>query len=77
MASQSKVRGRKGKIGKKKHWIAAYFANGQHRWNKARKLTRHLRAYPEDKVAQEARKVAIAALPHARSKAFNEQYKLA
>jgi hypothetical protein len=77
MAGSSKVRGRKGKLGKKKHWIAAYFSNGQHLWNKARKLTRHLRTYPEDKVAQEARKVALAGLSHARTKAFNEQYKLA
>lgn len=76
MATSSKVRGRKGKLGKKKHWIAAYFANGQDKWNKARKLTRHLRAYPEDKVAIEARKVALAALSAARTKEFNKAYGL-
>ena len=76
MATSSKVKGRKGKLGKKKGWIAAYFANGQHLWNKARRLTHHLRVFPEDKVAVEARKIALAGLSHARTKAFNEQYKL-
>ena len=74
--TSSKVKGRKGKIGKKKHWIAAYYANGQDKWNKARKLTHHLRAYPGDKVAQEARKVALAALSGARTKEFNKTYGL-
>jgi len=74
MATSSKVRGRKGKIGKKKHWIAAYFSSGQHYWNKARKLTHHLRRFPDDKIAIEARKIALAGLSHARTKDFNALY---
>lgn len=76
MATQSKVRGRKGKIGKKKAWIAAYFSNGQNLWNKARKLTHHLRRFPADPVALKARNVALAGLSHARTKEFNQLYKL-
>jgi len=76
MAGSSKVKGRKGRIGKKKAWIAAYFANGQNLWNKARKLTWHLRRFPGDAKAVEARKVALAGLSGTRTKNFNTQYGL-
>lgn len=71
----SSAKGRKGKIGKKKAWIAVYFASGRLYFNKARRLVKHIRRYgSNDDVAQEALKVAIAAMPRSLSKAFDNIY---
>lgn len=68
MAGKSKVKGRKGKLGKKKHWIAAYFNEQRHRKNKLRRVLKHLKRYggpnqDSDKVALKCVAVQRAALP--------------
>lgn len=69
--SASKVKGRKGKIGKKKGWIAVYFASGKPLFNKARRLTKHIKRYGDnDESANEAFKIALAGMPRTLSKAF-------
>ncbi len=70
----SSAKGRKGKIGKKKHWIAAYFASGKPLFNKARRLMKHIQRYGNhDAPANEALKVAMAGMPRAMSRAFDER----
>lgn len=69
------IKGRKGKIGKKKGSIAAYFASGRLHFNKARRLVKHVKRYGgHDASANEALKVAIAAMPRSLSKEFDNLY---
>jgi hypothetical protein len=66
------MKGRKGKIGKKKGWIAAYYASCRPLFNKARRLVKHVRRYgPYDASANEALAVAIAGMPRHMSKQFD------
>lgn len=72
MAERSKVKGRKGRIGKKKGWIAAYYSSGRRLFNKARRLKKHMLRYGKsDASANEALKVAIAGMPRHLSKEFD------
>jgi len=69
------AKGRKGKIGKKKHWIAAYFNSGRNHFNKARRLVHHIRRYGNnDESANQALKVSLAVMPYAMTKRFKELY---
>ncbi len=75
MASTS-AKGRKGKIGKKKHWIAAYYMSGKPFFNKARRLLKHITRYGStDAPANEAFRVAVANMPRSMSKAFDDIYR--
>lgn len=81
MANKSSSRGRKGKVGKGKHRIAAYYNSGRNLFNKARRLAKHLKRYAGDQSApdvsaQKALKVAVAGMPLGLSKRFNKEYGL-
>ena len=77
MAGSSKPKGRKGKIGKKKAWIASYYNSGRNFFNKARRLIHHMRKVGDtDKTANEALKVAMAGMSNAKVKELREIYKL-
>lgn len=52
MATKSKVKGRKGKIGKKKAWIAAYYNSGRNMKNKARRLREAIATQRREKEKQ-------------------------
>ena len=72
MASSAK--GRKGKLGKNKNRIAAYYNSARFNWNKARRIAHHLRRYGKDPVAVRALKVHLAAMPLHLCRAFGAQY---
>lgn len=66
------TKGRKGRVGKKKGWIAAYYSSGRYYFNKARRIAKHIKRYGEkDPPANEALKVCIAAMPRHMSKQFD------
>ena len=70
MASASK--GRKGKLGKNKHRIVAYYNSGRYEMNRIRKLRRHVIRYGKgDKPAMTAIGVLKAALPLHLSKTID------
>jgi hypothetical protein len=59
-----KARGRKGKLGKKKFSIMAYYNSQRWEKNKLRKVRRHIARYGEnDSVAMQCVKNLLAALP--------------
>ena len=61
---RKKVRGRKGKLGKNKHRIAAYYMSNRYEMNRLRRLQHHLMRYGSgDKSATQAVAVLKAALP--------------
>lgn len=68
------AKGRKGKLGKKKAWIATYYKNGQVWFNQARRLVKHLRRFPADHVALKALNVAKAGMPGGTLRRWNEIY---
>jgi hypothetical protein len=74
MASSSKPKGRKGKIGRNKHRIAAYYSSGRYYWNKARKIVHHMRRYGGGSDAAEALKVQLASMPGHVARDFQKQY---
>lgn len=72
MASQGKTRGRKGKLGKNKHRIAAYYNSGRYEMNRIRKLRRHVTRYGKgDASAMKAIGVLKATLPLHLSKTID------
>ncbi len=75
MASSSKPKGRKGRIGKNKSRIAVYYGNGRNYWNKARKIVHHVRRQ-EDVMAWMTLKGLIAAMSLAMGRQFKAQYGL-
>lgn len=75
-AGSSKPKGRKGKLGKNKSRIRAYYESGRYYWNKARKLTHHLRKAGDDKPAIEARKAALAGMPLHLEREFKRTYNI-
>ena len=75
MATKSKVKGRKGKIGKNKHRIAAYYNSGRFHWNKARRIVHHLRRVKwSDQSAGKQLNVMLAAMPLGLSRQFRKEY---
>jgi hypothetical protein len=74
MAKSASTKGRKGKIGKKKGWIAAYYSSGRPLFNKARRIKKHIARYGKyDESANEALLVAIAGMPRSLSKQFDNR----
>ena len=72
--ARAKVKGRKGRIGKNKARIAAYYNSGQNLYNKARGLVHHLRRQEDDK-ARIALKVTLAAMSLAMQRRFEAIYR--
>lgn len=72
MATKSKAKGRKGKLGKNKSRIAAYYNSCRWEWNKMRRLRKHLLRHIDDKVATKAAKALVAAMPLHMSRKFND-----
>jgi len=69
------VKGRKGKIGKNKSRISAYYSSGRNHWNKARRVAKHARRYGRmDASAQKALNSALAAMPLHMSREFHRQF---
>ncbi len=75
-STSSKVRGRKGKLGKNKHRIVAYYSSGRHYWNKARGIAQHIRRYGSDPVATTALKAQLAAMPLHLQREFEKRYQV-
>lgn len=75
MAGSSKAKGRKGKLGKNKHRIAAYYSSGNYEWNRMRRLIWHMRSYGgNDGSANLAFNTLRAALPLAKQRMFERMY---
>lgn len=73
--TKSKVKGRKGRLGKNKSRIAVYYNSSRYQFNKARRIARHLKRYPgDDKSAREALKFLIAQMPLGMSREFSAKY---
>lgn len=71
-SSGSKSKGRKGKLGKNKHRIAAYYNSCRYEMNRIRKLRRHVTRYGNgDSSAMKAIGVLKAALPLHLSRAVD------
>ena len=74
--TKAKVRGRKGKLGKNKSRIVAYYSENRWEINKARRLVRHLRRYGKDPKAEAALKLCLAGMRLDRQRDFQKQYNL-
>jgi len=81
--SGSKPKGRKGKIGRNKHRIVAYYASGTNFWNKARRIMHHMRRYApavlsstecRDYTARTALSACINAMPYHKQRQFSDEY---
>lgn len=71
-SSGSKSKGRKGKLGKNKHRIVAYYMSNRYEMNRIKKLRKHVTRYGKgDKPAMTAIGVLKAGLPLHLSKTID------
>lgn len=70
-SGRKSVKGRKGKLGRNKHRIVAYYGSGRYEHNRLRRLKHHLRRFPMDDVARKAASLLMAAAPLHISRKFD------
>ena len=74
-SARAKVKGRKGKLGKNKHRIVAYYGSGRNLWNKARGIAHHVRRYGKgDASANTAMKLLLAGMSLRMQRDFERAY---